>query len=189
MLELPKTLTHVQNENSSPSVLKEGFEVFANEDTGESIFDFFAVVNINNPKLWDLFKSLSFELPELVCLVFNKFGEEPNYGRYTDRQEILDFLEGYQKEILTDCDLKLSLVFSVEDELIQVEITEAKYIRFWGVNVDSFKEIMSKFMLNEVEGILLPDATPMQVIKLKSIDETAKETSELISVFKENFIV
>ena len=59
-------------------------------------FNFYAEINIDNSKLWNLMLELSNELPNEVSLIFNHTDSESNFGKYSDKTHTLEFLNNYK---------------------------------------------------------------------------------------------
>jgi hypothetical protein len=105
MVELPPTLRapridEVPKNSSALERLKQiekanivqGYKLLQNNESEEQQqmpFNFYAEVNIDNSKLWELLISLSKELPDVASLIFGYEGEEPCYGDYLDKNELL----------------------------------------------------------------------------------------------------
>lgn len=168
----------------------EGFRILPKEGNSkhdELAFNFYAEVNINNSRLWSLILELSDQLPNEVSLIFNFSDGEPEYGRYSDKNKTLKFLAKYKTEIIADTFLDIGMIFHSDSELIEIFIPESKYVKFWGVNVESFLSIMKKFNLKEVEGIEFIDEYPKVRESLRLHDENVTDTNHLIEALRENF--
>ena len=198
MLKIPRTIRDIneddvpdnssameQAEAKSSAKIVEGFKLFHNEEESEPPFVFGAEINIDNCRLWDLFISLCDELPERVALLFGFYDNDINYGRYTDKNEIILELSKYKREISEDCHLELGIIHHTELEIIEIFIAEAKYIKFWGTDEKSFRDIMNRFNLTEISDIEFIDEYPKVVYPLKTIIEDVADTFEIISDFKE----
>jgi len=151
-------------------------------------FNFYAEININNSNLWNLIVSLSKEMPETIAIIFGHEGSELNYGEYSNKKETLSFLSKYTKEIVADTFIEIGLIFHSENELIEIFISESKYIKFWGINEKSFIQIMNDFNLQQIDNIEFVDEYPKVREALRLFDETAIETNELIKLFETEFM-
>lgn len=197
MLKIPRTINQEDVPNNSSAMeqaqakhsakIIEGFKLFQNEKKSESPFIFAAEINIDNDRLWDLFISLCEELPDIAALLFGFYDNDINYGRYAEKEEIMLELSKYRREISEDCHLELGLIHHTELELIEVFIAEAKYIKFWGTDETSFRNIMHKFNLSEIRDIEFIDEYPKAVYPLKSIIEDVADTYEIITDLQEKF--
>jgi hypothetical protein len=202
-LELPKTLRapemdEVPMNSSIKERLKlratanivEGYKILPKDDNAEHLdltFNFYAEININNSRLWSLILELSKELPDEVSFIFNHSDSEPNYGKYTNKTSTINFLSQYKTEIISDTFIDIGLIFHSESALIEIFISESKYIKFWGVDQKSFLKIMDDFKLEEVDGIEFVDEYPKVREPLRLFDNKATDTNELIEIFKREF--
>ena len=141
----------------------EGYKILPKDDNPEHsnlAFNFYAEINIDNSKLWNLILELSNELPNDISLIFNHVDSEPNYGKYSEKTHTLEFLNKYKTEITSDTFIDFGMIFHSESELIEIFVPESKYIKFWGVDQKSFLKIMDSFNLKEVDGIEFVDEYP-----------------------------
>lgn len=203
-LELPKTIRPLRLDeipkNSSAKErielretarIVEGYKILPkdnNQEHSELPFNFFAEINIDNSRLWDLIIALSEELPEESALIFNHADSEPNYGKYLDKKYVLEFLSHYKKEVTGDTFIDIGLIFHTESELIEIFIPESKYIKFWGVNQKSFLKIMEFFNLQEVTEIEFVDEYPKVREALSLFDNNITESEKLIKILKKEFL-
>jgi sucrose-6-phosphate hydrolase SacC (GH32 family) len=203
-LELPKTIRALElNEVplNPPSIreryelrktanIVEGYRIFDKDDnpTNENLaFNFFAEININNSKLWDLCIELSEHLPSEIALIFHHEDEEVIYGRYENKQETLDFLQQYKTEIISDPFINIGMIFHTDTKLIEIFIPESKYIKFWGVDEASFRKTMSNFQLKEIDNIEFIDEYPKVREALNTIEKNVVDSINLIELLKRRF--
>ncbi|NOU62237.1 hypothetical protein [Marinifilum caeruleilacunae] len=169
----------------------EGFKILPkdnNPEHSELLFNFFAEINIDNSRLWDLIIALSEELPEEAALIFNHTDSEPNYGKYSDKKYVLEFLSHYKKEVIGDSFIDIGLIFHTESELIEIFIPESKYVKYWGVNQKSFIKIMENFNLKEVIDIEFVDEYPKVREALSLFENEITESEQLIKILKKEFL-
>ena len=204
MIELPKTLRppgadEVPDNSSAKDRLNklktanivEGYVIHKKESDKENKnipFGFYAEININNSKLWDLIGLLSNELPDVAALIFGLEETEPNYGEYVDKSDLLTDLTKFKKELTQDTFIEWGLIYNDAERLIEIFISESKYIRFWGVNKKSFLQIMNDFKLKEINNLEFIDEYPNVREPLTSFDSTAIDSSELIKRLKEKYV-
>lgn len=202
-LELPKTIRAPQMDevpmNSSVQErlllrrnanIVEGYKILPKDNTPEHSdlsFNFYAEININNSRLWNLILELSKELPNEISLIFNYTDSDPNYGKYANKADTISFLSKYKTEIISDPFIDIGLIFHSQSELIEIFVPESKYIKFWGVNQESFIKIMDNFKLKEVDGIEFIDEYPKVREPLRLFDKEITDTNELIEVFNREF--
>lgn len=192
MLELPITirqprLDEVPNDKDIIDLMEkrksanivEGFKFFPNT-THELPFDFYSLININNSRLWNLFLSLSKILPDNISAIYNLYEEEPIYSPYLKKEDVLNALALYKYELTLDGFIEFGVIFNVKDKLEEIFVTEAKYIKFWGVNESSFRQIMNEFNLAEIPDISFIDEFPKVVEALTEKDQNAKRPEVII---------
>lgn len=159
-----------------------------NPNNEELNFDFYTEINVDNDKLWDLFISLSHTLPENCSLIFGPIDFEVSYGKYDNKDEILDFLKTYETELTQDTFLNFGIIYHDAEKLIEIFIDESKYIKYWGVDEQNFKRIMSDFGLNEIENLEFIDEYPKVRENLNIHYPNTLGTHELIKVLKEKYL-
>jgi hypothetical protein len=202
-LELPKTLRAPEIDeipmNSSVSErlklretakIVEGFKILPkdnNPENNELAFNFYAEINIDNSKLWDLILELSKQMPNEISLIFNHSDCEPEYGKYSDKNQTLDFLAKYETEIISDTFIDIGMLFHSDSELIEIFVSESKYIKFWGVDQESFLKSMNKFDLKVIDGIEFVAGYPKVREPLRLFDKNTTDSNELIELLRTNF--
>ena len=185
MIELPRTLRPPRYDevpkNSSAlerieelktANIVEGYKLLENskksENQQEIPFKFFAEINIDNSMLWDLIMKLANELPNEAAPIFGHDGAELVYGDYVNKARLLTELDNYKKELTEDSFIQWGIIYNDKNALIEVFVSESKYIKFWGVNCDSFRQVMFDFGLNEIEKkVSSKKMTPDEKTELK----------------------
>ncbi len=202
-LELPITLrTPEPNEvplNSSVSErlekrktanIVEGYTINfkENDSDNENLqFKFYSEINIDNSKLWELFICLSDLLPEEVALLSGHIDAELNFGNYCPKWQILEYLKKYEKELVGDTFMNFGLIFHSDVVLIEIFIDESKYIKFWGLDEKSFKHILQKFNLQQVDNLEFVDEYPKVREPLRLFIKDVLDTDELIEILKNEY--
>ena len=204
MIELPKTLRLARKgeipyspsverrlEQSKNANFNEGYTLFEvdknNPKNEHTIFTFFAEINIDNSRLWDLIVTLARELPHVAALIFNEEGDAPNYGKYIDKEELLMDLTAFKKELIWDTFIEWALIYNDKTKYINIYIRVTKYIKFWGVDKKSFKKIMEKMKLKEQPDLEFIDQYPRVREDLSSIDDSVLRSDELIQELKNRY--
>lgn len=185
MDEIPDDPELIQSINNGERAnIVEGYVI---NDVEDEVFNFYSEVNINNSRLWSLFESLVSIMPSEVSLVFNHVDADASFSEYANKLEILNELKPLSNELTKDGFLEFGLIYKDEDELIEVFIKKSKYIQFWGMDIEAFTNIMSKFSLKKVENLKFIDEFPMVTESLKIFEPTAIVTSEVIDVLHKIF--
>ncbi|MCL6220877.1 hypothetical protein [Zunongwangia pacifica] len=166
----------------------EGYKILPKTNTQADLaFNFYAEINIDNSRLWNLILELSKELPDEISLIFNHSDAEPNYGKYADKNKTLKFLTNYKTEIIADTFIDVGMIFHSDSALIEIFVPESKYIKFWGTDQKSFLKIMEKFGLKEIDGIEFVDEYPKVREPLRLFNDHITDSNELIEVLKKEF--
>jgi len=168
----------------------EGFKILPkdnNPEHEELAFNFYAEINIDNSRLWNLILELSGQLPDEISLIFNHSDCEPEYGKYSDKSQTLEFLAKYETEIISDTFIDIGMIFHSDSELIEIFVPESKYIKFWGIDQESFLESMNKFDLKEIDGIEFVNEYPKVREPLKLFNENTTDSNEMIELLRTNF--
>lgn len=206
VLQLPKTIRFL-NEDELPrnnaSLLKrweegkaanivEGYTLTFKDnkdpENGALGFRFYAEINIDNPKLWNLMLALSEILPDEVAFLFGHVDSDLNYGNYQDKESILDFITQYQYELTEDAFINFGLIYNDEETLVEIFVDESKYVKYWGVDEELFRAMMEEFGLKEVKGLEFVDEYPKIRESLSVLDEKALDSKSLIELFAQKYL-
>lgn len=203
-LEFPKTIRFLNEDEipNNPSILKRWeesktanivqgytFKLKENNSEHESIgFDFFAEINIDNSNLWNLIVALSKTLPEVAAVLFGHIDFDLNYGNYEEKDSILKFINQYKKELTQDAFINFGLIYNDDESLVEIFIDESKYIKYWGVDEELFREIMNDFKLEEIENLEFIDEYPKVREVLTRFDENAIDSNLLIEKLSEKYL-
>lgn len=199
MLELPKTIRipHLNEVPDDPEIRKrinesltapiiEGFILKKNTEHNLP-FVFYAEINVDNSRLWDVFTVLSTLLPEICCCVYNSYESEPRFGEYMQKKEIMDELSNYEFELTQDCDIEFGILFHSEVQMVEVFVSDSKYIRFWGMDESQFTYLMNENGLTERPEIKFIDEYPKVVVPLAILDTEARETEIVLQELYNSF--
>ncbi len=203
-LKLPKTLRFPE-ENEVPmnsSVLERlrlsknaniipGYTFQLKDDNPENEdlnFKFYAEINVDNPKLWNLVNSLAETLPENCALIFGHTDFEINYGYYENKFVILNFIKNYVTELTQDTLINWGLIYHDEEKLIEIFVDESKFIKYWGIEEEKFREIMDSFELTETKNLEFIDEYPKVRENIQLHFQNVLNSEELIETLKNQFI-
>ena len=153
--------------------IQEGYIVQLN-DNPKMPFRFQATINIDNSSLWDLFQDLAKTLPEKVSCVYGLFEEESETTALLQKQFVLNELEPYREELTLDCRLEFGLLYQTKEVVIELGVSESKYLRYWGVELERFKLLMQSWELPLVAGLEFIDEYPKIVTPLRDLMPSAK---------------
>lgn len=202
MVELPKTLRparldEVPKNSSVVERLKqirqakivEGYTFRLKDRDNEKHknipFDFYAEINIDNSRLWNLILALTTMLPDVAALIIGDSDSEPNYGNYIRKSELLKKLEVYKAELIADTFMEWGLIFNDAKSLTEIFVSDSKYLKVWGVDVDSFRKIMADFRLSQIDDLEFIDEYPKVREPLRLVDSSVTDTNKLIDTLKQ----
>jgi hypothetical protein len=167
------------------ATIVEGYTLQQNPEAGAP-FRFFCEINIDNPRLWDLFRALVQILPADVCLLYGHVDDaQPSFGRYMPKEQLLLHLGTYQLELTQDGLLEFGAIYQDEERLQEVFVKRAKYVQYWGVDEAPFRQVMQAFGLTQVEGLSFIDDFPLATEPLKTYRPEARETDEVLKALEE----
>ncbi len=155
-----------------------------NEENQEVPFEFYSEININNSRLWDLVICLADLLPDVSALIIGDSESELNYCDYEPKHNIIDNLKKYKTELTEDAFLEWGMIFNDKKTLTEIFITDSKYIKFWGVDINGFQAIMTKFGLGQIDDLEFIDEYPKVRKPLRLFEDSIMDTTELINELK-----
>ncbi|WP_281322080.1 hypothetical protein [Flavobacterium aestivum] len=158
----------------------EGFVIHQNT-TQDLPFNFYAEINVNNSRLWKVFKNITNDLPEQLSCIYNLYDSEPNYSIYSDKKIILKKLDKFETELTKDCNIEFGLIHQVENSLQEIFISDCKYIKFWGIDEIRFRQIMEINHLNEIKNLNFIDEYPKVIEPLTNFIKNARDTFQVFN--------
>jgi hypothetical protein len=161
------------------ALIVQGFE-WKDNRTPQLPYSFSATINVDNSKLWALFLALSEEFPQEANVVYGYSEEEAVTSKSLSKEKILLELSKFQTELSKDGRLAFGLINHTKSSLVELTITESKYVKFWGVNKESFLECMKKFNIPQQRGLEFIDEYPKIVEPLKKFLPASKKPEEVI---------
>jgi len=199
MIELPKTirparldeipeksvaLERLQQINNAKIIEGYTFKINDNAENNDLPYKFFSEININNSRLWDLINSLMDMLPDVSTLIIGTFDSELSYDENISKSDLLKNLNKYKTELIGDAFLEWGVIYNDNETLIEIFITGFKYVRFWGVDLDRFKSILTKYDLKQIDNLEFIDEYPMVREPLRLFDNSVMDTNELFNELK-----
>jgi hypothetical protein len=158
----------------------EGFTL-QNNSLHEQPFKFYSEINIDNSKLWDLFKAFLVQFPDEISFIFNHIdAETATFSPYKDKFEILNVISPYELELTQDGFLEFGIMFHATDYFEEVFIKKSKYLRYWGTHLGKFKEIMDSFSLTQIDDLNFIDEFPLVTEPLQKHNSDTISTDDLL---------
>ena len=152
-----------------------------NAEHKEIPFKFYSEININNSKLWDLITALTDLLPDASALIIGYSESEPNYCDYKAKNDLIDDLKRFKTELTEDAFVEWGIIYNDDESLTEIFIPDSKYVKFWGVDIEGFKNIMTKFNLDQVNDLEFIDEYPKVREPLRLFDKSIKDSNDLIN--------
>lgn len=193
MLELPVTIRTARAEEiphrgdvselldkRKTANIVQGYMIKPNR-TPQLPFKFYAEININNSRLWDLVVALVAQFPDEVSCSYGFSDEEAVSTVYQDKAVIMQELAAYKLELTQDGYLEFGLVTNSRERLIEISVSSSKYIKFWGIAEADFKKCMQDFGLQEIIRLEFIDEYPKIVKPLIDFVKTARTSAQVIS--------
>ena len=150
-------------------------------------FTFTADININNNRLWQLFLALASSMPNSICCTYGLCGDDPVTTDYLPKADVLATLSRFELELTQDCSMEFSLLYHTKEMLVEVAITDSKYIKFSGSNREELLQHMAQFQLKELRSIAFIDEYPKIVLPLREVIPSARRTEDVIWSFNRAF--
>lgn len=195
-LKLPKTIRMLEVDTYEGEKYKEIAERAANNNIVEGYtlnerentppnppFKFYAEVNIDNNKLWGLFKSLMMNMNEQQSFITSLKDDEiedAEYSEYQDKYTLYNKLEKYQERLTIDGFLQFGTMYQTETYFEEVFVHNAKYIQFWEMNENKFRELMHNYSLYEVKDLEFIDNYPRVATALDHLEKELPTAEDFI---------
>ena len=184
--EVPKNSTALERlQKIDKAKIVEGYTFKLKErdnvEHKEIPFKFYSEININNSRLWDFVISLSDLLPDVSALIVGYSESELKYCDYVEKRVLIENLNKFSTELVEDAFLEWGIIYQDKELLTEIFITDSKYVKFWGMNIDKFKSIMIEFGLKQVDDLEFLDEYPKVREHLRLFDNSIKDTNDLIN--------
>ena len=150
-------------------------------------FMFYAEINVDNDRLWELFETLAHHLPSRACVIYHHIDEEAAYSPYLDLQELLEMLHSYKTEIARDGLLSVGVLYHDDEQLQEVLVTPCKYLKYWGVDEVFFRQTMNDLLLAEIPDLVFIDEVPRVTTPLSRYVPECLDTWEVLGQLLRRF--
>lgn len=161
------------------AIIEQGYKLTTNHNPRLS-WQFQAEINIHNDHLWLLITTLLKEMPANLYCEYGQVEEEMTSTGYYPKDELLQKLVPFQRELTQDASLQFTLVANQPGLLTELSITSVKYIRFTGHDLTSFTQHMTAFKLGENNSLSFIDEFPWVVEPLRKFDSAARRPEDVI---------
>ena len=175
-------------EKRKEALIVQGFDMKDNK-TPQLPHDFYAAINIHNSRLWEVFLALSNAFPENVHCVYSMNELHTATTASLQKSEIIKTLGAYKTELTQDGSLSFGLLSHTKTALIELTVTESKYIKFWGKDKAAFLTCMASFNIPQRPRLEFVDEYPKIVEPLKNFIPLAKKPDEVVKLLDRAFNV
>lgn len=142
-LVLPPTVRHLQFEEAPKGFDFEEYENkcrqlnliegYRSTLVADALYTYFAEINIDNDRLFDLFKALVVAIPQNeLGLIIGEKDEEPIFLPYEDKYRQLNRLTAYKDQLCKDGFVEFGLMYGDDEYQNEVFIKSFKYVQVWG---------------------------------------------------------
>lgn len=196
MLEMPPTIRFPKPEEipAIPEIiarmkdiehanLVEGYLLNYNHSL-ELPFTFFAEININNSRIWDVFLQLTKQLPNQVSLVWSLNGSESNHSKYIEKQNILKYISPFKTELTQDTKIGFGLIFQTNDKLEEVYMSVTKTLKVWSSNEIAFRQLLNQLGIDEIRNLDFIEEFPYVTQPLHWFHEKTLKIEMVVSQLK-----
>ncbi len=163
----------------------QGFTIQQNP-TASFPYKFYAEINVDNENLWSFFKTLVLQLPPEVSFIYGD-GENPCFSKYLDKYGLLNQIEPYKTELTQDGFLEFGMIYQYETYMEEVFVKRSKFIQYWGMDEERFRNTLKDFGIYEVAGLNFIDEYPLVTEALCVHRQNIVDTSELLQRFDQLF--
>jgi hypothetical protein len=152
-------------------------------------FTHFAEINIDADNLWTLFVALSEGLiGDIAYGIIGFKDEKPTMSNFTEKQRIIDILNGYNFELVNDGYIQFGIAYYDESSLNQIFITSFKYLQVWTTDSKELVETLNKYKISEQENLNFIDefsvvSEALSAEKLSGVRHYSDVISEIESEF------
>jgi len=173
-------------QNRTIAKIDEGYTLQENP-TNELPFKFYSEINIDNSKLWTLFTVLLYTFPDNVSFIIGDADDEPTFSEYSDKFQILSKLAEFEIELTKDGFIEFGIICHDENLLIETFVDKTKYLKYWGIDYETFSNVMLEFGLTKIDDLNFIDEFPLATEPLTRLISSATPTSELIEYLRNEF--
>ena len=113
----------------SKATIVEGYKIVENiepqEDQQGAFFNFYAEINSDNSKLWNLLMNLADELPEVSSLIYSHEDCDVEFSQYQSKNELIQKMKRFEIELTQDTFIQWGLIYSDEEKLVELFVDES----------------------------------------------------------------
>jgi hypothetical protein len=199
MLELPVTIRLPRRgemrhrtdldelmEKRKEALIVQGYDLKDNK-TPQLPHDFYAAINVHNSRLWDVFIALSEAFPDSLHAVYGMNEPDTVTTGILSKHEVISRFSECKTELTQDGHLSFGLLHHSSTALLELTVTESKYIRFWGKDKAAFLTCMAGFSIPQRPRLEFVDEYPKVVEPLNKFIPNARKPGEVIKKLNSAF--
>jgi len=161
----------------------EGYRI---KEVENNNYSFFAEINVDCDKIWELFLILSNRILSDISygiLAFKQ--EEPVLSNFTEKSKIINIFDKYKFELTNDGYLEFGIAYYDDFKLDEIYVASFKYLKVWGSNKEKFGDVMKQFKLEEHADLNFIDEFPVVSMALQS--DMVKHHTDIIKELTAEF--
>lgn len=168
--------------------IRPGFTLQPNQ-TPQLPYAFSAEINVDNSRLWDLFLALAAIFPATASAMYNEVSEESLTTNLQPTDTILKHYARYKTELVQDCTLEFGLLSNTREDLMELQVSACKYVKFWGTNLPAFTAVMKEFGLPQCRRLDFADEFPKIIVPLRQLVPGTTPPVQVVEHFDRAFKV
>ncbi|WP_346846826.1 hypothetical protein [Clostridium sp. UBA3061] len=147
------------NDKRNSANIIEGFII---KEVSEQKFSYFAQVNMDADKIWDVFCGLTNKLIESAAYGILGFKEEESIlSRFTQKERLINIFEKYKFELTNDGYLEFGIAYYDESTLNEIFVSSFKYMNIWATKKEPLVQVLNSFGIKQIEDIQFIDEFPV----------------------------
>jgi hypothetical protein len=166
----------------------QGYDMKDNK-TPQLPYEFYAAINVHNSKLWEVFLKLTEAFPGDIHAVYSLNEMQQATTALLPKTDIIKTLTSLKTELTQDGNLSFGLLYHTKTALIELTVTESKYIKFWGKDKAAFLSSMASFSIPQRPRLEFIDEYPKVVEPLSRFIPSSKKPEEVIKMLDTSFKV
>ena len=192
MLELPVTIRLPRRgemrhrtdldelmEKRREALIVQGYDLKDNK-TPQLPHEFYAAINVHNSLLWEVFTALSAAFPDTLHAVYGVNERDTITTNILTKKEVIARFSEFRTELTQDGHICFGLLHHSSTALLELTVTDSKYIRFWGMDKAAFLSCMASFSIPQRPRLEFVDEYPKVVEPLNKFLPNARKPEEVI---------
>ncbi len=153
------------------------------KEVSEQKFSYFAQVNMDDDKIWDVFCGLTNKLIESAAYGILGFKEEESIlSRFTQKERLINIFEKYKFELTNDGYLEFGIAYYDESTLNEIFVSSFKYMNIWATKKEPLVQVLNSFGIKQIENIQFIDELP--VVSEALLENASKDVNHYSEVIE-----